>query len=38
MKRDNVVPDKSMDLAVRIVRLYQYLCDQKKSMYCPDKF
>jgi len=29
--KDNIVLDKSFDFAVRIVRLYQYLCDEKKE-------
>lgn len=29
--KENVVLKKSMDFAVRIVRLYQYLCDEKKE-------
>ncbi len=29
--RENVVKDKSFGFAVRVVRLYQFLCDQKKE-------
>lgn len=29
MKRDNVVADKSKAFALRIIRLYQYLCSEK---------
>ena len=29
--KDNVILDKTMDFSVRIVRLYQYLCDKKKE-------
>ncbi|ADQ17074.1 four helix bundle protein [Leadbetterella byssophila] len=29
--RDNVVKNKSFVFAVRIVKLYQYLCEQKKE-------
>ena len=29
--KDNVVLTKSLDFAVRIVRLYQYLCNEKKE-------
>ena len=31
MKKDNVVKNKSYDFAVRIVKVYQYLCDEKKE-------
>ena len=31
MKTDNVVRDKSYAFALRIVRLYQYLCKDKKE-------
>ena len=27
--KDNVIADKSFDFAVRIVKLYKYLCDEK---------
>ena len=29
--KDNVILDKSFDFAVRIVKLYKYLCDEKKE-------
>jgi len=29
--RKNIVKDKSFDFAVRIVKLYHYLCEQKKE-------
>jgi four helix bundle protein len=29
--RENVVKDKSFGFAVRVVRLYQFLCEQKKE-------
>ena len=29
--KDNIIIDKSMAFAVRIVRLYQYLCDEKQE-------
>ncbi len=29
--KENIVKDKSFRFAVRIVRLYQYLCDEKKE-------
>lgn len=31
MKTDNVIVDKSKAFAVRIIRLYKYLCDEKKE-------
>jgi len=31
MKKDNVILDKSFIFAVNIVKLYQYLCDNKKE-------
>ena len=31
MSNDNVIIEKSMDFAVRIVKLYKYLCDEKKE-------
>ena len=31
MKSDNVVREKSFALSVRIIRLYQYLCNEKKE-------
>ena len=31
MRRPNVVSDKSFDFAVRVVKLYRYLCDEKKE-------
>jgi len=34
MKPDNLVQEKSYAFAIRIVRLYQYLTDKKKNMYC----
>ena len=30
MKRENIVLDKSFAFAVRIVRLYKYLCSKKE--------
>ena len=29
--RDNVILDKSFDFAIRVVKLYKYLCDDKKE-------
>lgn len=29
--KENVIKEKSMDFAVREVKLYQYLCDKKKE-------
>jgi four helix bundle protein len=31
LKRDNVVRDKSFSFSVRIVKLYQYLCEEKRE-------
>ena len=31
MKQDNLILDKSFDFAVRVVKLYKYLCDEKKE-------
>jgi len=31
LKRDNVIVDKSFAFAVRVVKLYKYLCDEKKE-------
>ena len=31
MKIDNIIVDKSRNFAVRIIRLYQYLCREKKE-------
>lgn len=31
MKTDNIIVDKSKAFAVRTVKLYQYLCDEKKE-------
>ncbi|NQV03838.1 MAG: four helix bundle protein [Bacteroidia bacterium] len=31
MKKDNVVKEKSYAFAIRIVRLYKYLCEEKKE-------
>lgn len=33
LKNDNVIVEKSENFAVRIVRLYQFLCDEKKSLF-----
>ncbi len=29
--KENIIKNKSFDFAVRIVKLYQYLCEQKKE-------
>ncbi len=29
MKTDNIIVEKSKDFALRIIRLYKYLCDEK---------
>jgi len=31
MKQDNIILAKSFDFSVRIVKLYKYLCDEKKE-------
>lgn len=31
MKQDNIILDKSFDFAIRVVKLYKYLCDEKKE-------
>jgi four helix bundle protein len=31
MMKENIVKNKSFGLAVRIVKLYQYVCEQKKE-------
>jgi four helix bundle protein len=31
MKEDNIIVEKSKVFAIRVVRLYQYLCEQKKE-------
>ena len=31
MKKDNIILNKSFDFAVRIVKLYRHLCDEKKE-------
>ena len=29
--RDNIVKNKSFEFAIRVVKLYQFLCDQQKE-------
>ena len=31
MKKDNIIVDKSKAFAIRIIKLYQYLCAEKKE-------
>lgn len=31
MKQDNIILDKSFEFATRVVKLYKYLCDEKKE-------
>ncbi len=31
VKEDNIIVDKSKAFAIRIIKLYQYLCDEKKE-------
>lgn len=33
MKEDNIIKQKSFDFAVRIIKLYQYLSSDKKSLF-----
>ena len=30
--KDNVIQDKSFQFAIKIVKLYKYLCDEKKEI------
>lgn len=36
--KENVLIDKSKDLALRIIRMYKYLCDEKKNLSCRSKY
>ena len=38
MKTDNIIAEKSKSFALRIIKLYKHLCDEKKNMYCQNKF
>ena len=31
MKKDNVIVDKSKSFALRVIKLYKYLCEEKKE-------
>lgn len=31
LRKDNIVLDKSFDFAIRVVKLYKYLCSEKKE-------
>jgi len=31
MKQDNIILEKSFDFAIRIVKLYKYLCDENRE-------
>ena len=31
MEKDNVIVDKSKAFALRIIKMYKYLCDEKKE-------
>ena len=33
---DNVVLNKSTEFAIRVVKLYRHLCDEKKNMFYPN--
>ena len=37
MKNDNVLVDKSFQFAIRVVKLYKYLCDDKKEFILSKK-
>ena len=37
MKESNVIVDKSMDFAVRIVNLYKHLKDKNRSLFFQNK-
>lgn len=32
MKQDNIILDKSFAFAIRVVKLYKYLCDELKTL------
>ncbi len=34
--KNNIVKDKSFDFAIRIVKLHQYLCIEKKKSLSPN--
>jgi len=34
----SILADKSIDFAVRIVKFYKYLCDEKKNMSFQNRF
>ena len=36
--RENIVKDKSFKFAVRVVKLYQYLCEEKKEFVLSKQF
>ena len=38
MKTDNIIVDKSKAFAVRTVKLYQHLCNEKKSLCCQSNY
>jgi hypothetical protein len=34
--KEDVVMDKSFAFALRIIKAYKYLCEEKRNMYCRD--
>jgi four helix bundle protein len=32
LKQDNIIQEKSFAFAVRLVKLYKYLCDEKREL------
>ena len=36
--KDNIILDKSFDFAIRIIKLYKYLCDDKKEYVLSKQF
>jgi len=38
IEKENIILDKTYNYAIRIVKLYQYLCKEKKKLNCLDRF
>ena len=38
MKSDNIIQEKSFAFAIRIVNLYKYLTNEKKSLFFQNKY
>jgi len=38
MKQENIILDKSFAFAIRVVKLYKYLCDEKKEYILSKQF